>query len=197
MAYCKASDPLFLLCHKSLHPSIPWDIMPESLPHGGEHGPSVGDTAPRAEEWFLIEWPAGEPGPTKYWLSTLPPRISRRALVNTTKRRWRIERDYQDLKQEPGLGHYEGRGWRGFHHHATLCIAAYGFLIIERAALPPSAGSCPAFLAVPALPEGHRPRGAAAPPGTPCRELHHDTSSPDRARSRQSDPALPVLSAAE
>jgi SRSO17 transposase len=42
--------------------------------------------------------------------------------------RWRVERDYQELKQEVGLGHYEGRGWRGFHHHATLCIAAYGFL---------------------------------------------------------------------
>ena len=62
----------------------------------------------------------------------------RRALVDATKLRWRIERDYQDLKQELGLGHYEGRGWRGFHHHATLCIAAYGFLLSERGALPPS-----------------------------------------------------------
>ena len=113
-----------------------------------------GDTAPRAEEWFLIEWPGAEPEPAKYWLSTLPPRISRRALVNTAKRRWRIERDYQDLKQEPGLGQYEGRGWRGFHHHATLCIAAYGFLILERAAFPPSGGGAPAFRAVPALPGG-------------------------------------------
>ncbi len=83
-------------------------------------------SAPRAEAWCLIEWPADEPEPTKYFLSTLPASISRRALVNATKLRWRIERDYQDLKQELGLGHYEGRGWRGFHHHATLCIAAYG-----------------------------------------------------------------------
>ncbi|MFK4393688.1 hypothetical protein ABIF31_000245 [Bradyrhizobium elkanii] len=51
--------------------------------------------------------------------------------------RWRIERDYQDLKQEVGLGHFEGRGWRGFHHHATICIAAYGFLISERETFPP------------------------------------------------------------
>jgi hypothetical protein len=51
--------------------------------------------------------------------------------------RWRIERDYQELKQELGFGDYEGRGWRGFHHHATLCIAAYGFLIAERGAIPP------------------------------------------------------------
>jgi SRSO17 transposase len=59
-------------------------------------------------------------------------------LVTIAKLRWRIERDYQDLKQELGLGHYEGRGWRGFHHHATLCIAAYGFLISERSTMPPS-----------------------------------------------------------
>ena len=57
--------------------------------------------------------------------------------VGNAKSRWRIERDYQELKQEVGLGHFEGRGWRGFHHHATLCIAAYGFLISERAKIPP------------------------------------------------------------
>ncbi len=82
-------------------------------------------------------WPTGEPEPTKYWLSTLPATTSRRALVDLTKLRWRIERDDQDLKQELGLGHYEGRGWRGFHHHATLCIATYGFLVAERGAFPP------------------------------------------------------------
>ena len=59
-------------------------------------------------------------------------------LVDIAKLRWRIERDYQELKQEVGLGHFEGRGWRGFHHHATLCIAAYGFLISERETIPPS-----------------------------------------------------------
>ena len=89
---------------------------------------------PPPEEWCLIEWPADQPEPTTYFLSTLPANISHRALVNATKLRWRIERDYQDL----GLGHYEGRGWRGFHHHATLCIAAYGFLISEKGAIPPS-----------------------------------------------------------
>src|SRR5687768_16782410 len=47
-------------------------------------------------------------------------------MVELAKPRWRIERDYQDFKQELGLGHDEGRGWRGFHHHASLCIAAYG-----------------------------------------------------------------------
>jgi len=88
-------------------------------------------------EWLLVEWPEGEAEPTKYWLSTLPENVSFRQLVDFAKLRWRIERDYQELKQEVGLGHYEGRGWRGFHHHATLCIAAYGFLIAEQATIPP------------------------------------------------------------
>jgi SRSO17 transposase len=79
----------------------------------------------RPDEWLLIEWPKGEAEPTKYWLSTLPDVTSFERLVDLTKLRWRIERDYQELKQEVGLGHYEGRGWPGFHHHATLCIAAY------------------------------------------------------------------------
>jgi len=120
-------------------------------------------STPRPEEWLLIEWPAGEPEPIKYWLSTLPDRTPRRALVNLAKLRWRIERDYQDLKQELGLGHYEGRGWRGFHHHATLCIAAYGFLIAERATIPPSGQWQSQSLAAPTLSEGYRPRGAANP----------------------------------
>jgi hypothetical protein len=67
----------------------------------------------------------------------LPADIGFEALVDRTKLRWTIERDYQDLKQELGLGHYEGRGWRGPRHHITLCIAAYGFLIAEPAIFPP------------------------------------------------------------
>jgi SRSO17 transposase len=84
---------------------------------------------PRAEEWLLIEWPSQEAEPTKYWLSTLPQATKLKDLVRIAKHRWIIERDYEELKQELGLGHYEGRGWRGFHHHATLCIAAYGSLV--------------------------------------------------------------------
>ncbi len=93
---------------------------------------------PWPEEWLLIEWPEGAEEPAKYWLSNLPPRTALKDLVHTAKARWRIERDYQELKQEIGLGHYEGRGWRGFHHHASLCIAAYGFLVAERCLFPPS-----------------------------------------------------------
>src|SRR5690242_996546 len=112
-------------------------------------------------EWLLIEWPEGEAEPTKYWLSTLPENVSFQQLVDFAKLRWRIERDYQELKQEVGLGHYEGRGWRGFHHHATLCIAAYGFLIAERATIPPSGPRSAAPFKTPRLPDNYRPRGAA------------------------------------
>jgi SRSO17 transposase len=115
---------------------------------------------PWPEEWLLIEWPAGAEEPAKYWLSNLPPRTPLKDLVHTAKARWLIERDYQELKQEIGLGHYEGRGWRGFHHHASLCIAAYGFLVAERCLFPPQARFTRPRLAAPALPEGFRPRGA-------------------------------------
>jgi SRSO17 transposase len=114
----------------------------------------------RAEEWLLIEWPEGEKEPTKYWLSTLPAESSFRDLVNTAKLRWRIERDYQDLKQEVGLGHFEGRGWRGFHHHATLCIAAYGFLVSERETIPPSAPRSAMQLPQASVSHRYRPRGS-------------------------------------
>ena len=115
----------------------------------------------RPQEWLLIEWPKGESEPAKYWLSTLPEDIAFRRLVDLAKLRWRIERDYQELKQEVGLGHFEGRGWRGFHHHATLCIAAYGFLISERETIPPSAARSAALFSPPSVPPGYRPRGTA------------------------------------
>ena len=91
-------------------------------------------------EWLLIEWPKKASEPTQYWLSTVPEKTSLPSLVKLAKHRWIIERDYEELKQELGLGHYEGRGWRGFHHHATLCIAAYRFLVAERNRFSPSAG---------------------------------------------------------
>ena len=119
----------------------------------------------RPEEWLLVEWPEDEEQPTKYWLSTLPESISFADLVDATKLRWRIERDYQDLKQEVGLGHYEGRGWRGFHHHATLCIAAYGFLISERGAFPPSGWLAARKLQQAVVSPRGRPDPATAPSG--------------------------------
>jgi SRSO17 transposase len=116
---------------------------------------------PWPEEWLLIEWPAGDAEPAKYWFSNLPKRTSLKRLVKLAKARWWIERDYQDLKQELGLGHYEGRNWRGFHHHASLSIAAYGFLIAERCLFPPQQRFIRRRIKTPALPAGFQPRGAA------------------------------------
>jgi SRSO17 transposase len=116
---------------------------------------------PWPEEWLLIEWPEGTDEPSKYWLSNLPPRTALKRLVHVAKARWRIERDYQELKQEIGLGHYEGRNWRGFHHHASLCIAAYGFLVAERCLFPPQPRFIRRRIETPALPAGFQPRGAA------------------------------------
>jgi SRSO17 transposase len=126
---------------------------------------------PAAEEWLLIEWPEGDAEPDHYWLSTLPADTSLERMVDQAKLRWRIERDYLELKQEVGLGHYEGRGWRGFHHHATLCIAAYGFLISEKETIPPSGPACTRRGSQPALPAGYRPRGSAAAFATPHAEF--------------------------
>jgi SRSO17 transposase len=117
---------------------------------------------PWPEEWLLIEWPKGEAEPAKYWVSNLPRRTSLKRLVRIAKARWWIERDYQELKQELGLGHYEGRNWRGFHHHASLCIAAYGFLIAERCLFPPQQRFTRRRIETPALPAGFQPRGAAS-----------------------------------
>jgi SRSO17 transposase len=115
---------------------------------------------PHQEEWLLIEWPREEKEPTKYWVSTLPPTTKLKALIKMAKHRWIIERDYEELKQELGLGHFEGRNWRGFHHHATLCIAAYGFLIAERNRFPPSARAGHLGFLTPRPAPDFRPRGS-------------------------------------
>ena len=113
---------------------------------------------PAAEEWLLIAWPEGEAEPDHYWLSTLPADISLESMADQAKLRWRIERDYLELKQEVGLGHFEGRGWRGFHHHATLCVAAYGFLISEKETIPPSGPARARRRSQSTLPAGYQPR---------------------------------------
>jgi SRSO17 transposase len=147
-------------------------------------------STPHPLEWLLIEWPEGEKEPTKYWLSTLPEDTSLDVLVDTAKLRWRIERDYEELKSELGLAHFEGRSWRGFHHHATLCIAAYGFLIRERAAIPPSGYQWRETSCLSARP---RPRGAPDPARAPHRKLdRHYPTAPD-SRPRQNPHTLSVL----
>jgi len=134
-------------------------------------------TALRDEEWLLIEWPRGEAAPTKYFLSNLPADISFRTLVNAVKMRWRIEHDYHELKQEFGLSHYEGRGWRGFHHHATLCVAAYGFLTAQR--LQRSSKKNCARPQASLLPESYKPRGSRSH-AAPCAGLDPNVTLFDR-----------------
>ena len=142
------------------------------------------------EEWLVVEWPEGEAEPTKYWLSTLPADAPLAALVDTAKLRWRIERDYEELKSELGLAHFEGRGWRGFHHHATMCIAAYGFLIRERAEFPPSD---PPRRQKTRLSNRPRPRSAADPARTPHRKLNRDVATKTPRRSRRNDETMSML----
>jgi SRSO17 transposase len=127
-------------------------------------GGNSGKARLRPEQWLLIEWPANEAEPSKYVLSTMPEDTPISELVSIAHQRWRIERDYQDLKQDFGLGHYEGRGWRGFHHHAALSIAAYGFLMAERLVTDKSVGGKKNFVVrqMPALPEDYIPRGSPA-----------------------------------
>ena len=121
----------------------------------------------RPEQWLLIEWPLDESEPTKYFLSTEPASATLAELVGTAKIRWRIERDYQELKGEFGLNHYEGRGWRGFHHHASLCIATYAFTVLERLRHPARKKNPPRPPA-PAVPEGFAPRGSPEANAASC-----------------------------
>jgi SRSO17 transposase len=103
-----------------------------------EHRQGAG---PGPDEWFVSEWPPGESAPTKFYVASLPRQTSLRTLVRLAKLRWRIERDYQEMKGELGLDHFEGRTWNGFHHHAALCAAAHAFLALRRALFPPESDS--------------------------------------------------------
>ena len=149
-------------------------------------------SALRPEEWLLIEWPKDDTEPSKYFLSTLPARTPLKELVRVAKLRWRIERDYQELKQEFGLDHFEGRSWRGFHHHATLCIAAYGFLLAERLAHPKKTLQHPFLGEIPAVPADFRPRGSPAP-ATPRPGFDHNATPRTRRRAHRTTTALSML----
>jgi len=157
-------------------------------------GGNAGKARLRPLQWLLVEWPADQAEPTKYVLSTLPEDTPLNELVGAAHQRWRIERDYQDLKQDFGLGHYEGRGWRGFHHHASLSIAAYGFLMTERLIADKPVGSKKNFIErkVPALPKDYIPRGSparAAARGS----LDHDTATQPELHTDRSPRAMSLL----
>jgi SRSO17 transposase len=147
----------------------------------------------RAAEWLLIEWPAGSSAPTKYWLATLPPRTSVKRLVYFAKLRWRIERDYEELKQELGLTDYEGRKWRGFHHHATMCLAAYAFLVAERGLFPPGGVGEQARGDELRVPGGRRGGRTARAPGAAQSNFDRDAAPRVDRSARARAPALPLL----
>lgn len=119
--------------------------------------------APPSEEmWLLCEWPRRQDQPSKLYVSNLPEKTSLKKLVYLAKLRWRIERDYQEMKGELGLDHFEGRGWRGFHHHVACVAASHAFLAFQRVRFPPEDRKAHAAR-VP-------PRVAASPPA-PHRNL--------------------------
>jgi len=157
-------------------------------------GGNVGKARLLPQQWLLIEWPADQAEPEKYCLSTLPETTALNDLVRAAHMRWRIERDYQDLKQDLGLGHYEGRGWRGFHHHATLSIAAYGFLMAQRLKAGDNPGGKKNFAVrqVPAVPADYIPRGSPARAASRTRFDHHAAPTIER-RTRKRPGSLPAL----
>ncbi len=141
--------------------------------------------AEREEVWLLIEWPQGEPAPTKFFVATLPRSTTRKKLVRLVKERWRTERVYQDLKGELGLDHFEGRSFRGWHHHVTVALCCFAFVVAERTrAFPPSAGWTG---------EAHAHGGA---PGAPLRRLVHHGATGDRAHPGHVAATLPSMSPA-
>jgi SRSO17 transposase len=150
-------------------------------------GGNVGKARLLPEQWLLIEWPADQAEPEKYYLSTLAEDCALNDLVRAAHMRWRIERDYQDLKQELGLGHYEGRGWRGFHHHATLSIAAYGFLMAQRLKAGSNTGSKKNFVErqIPAVPHDYIPRGSPARTASRGGLDHHAAPTTERRTGKR------------
>ncbi|MEM1350457.1 MAG: IS701 family transposase [Myxococcota bacterium] len=109
---------------------------------------------PGDELWLLCEWSFKKQRPTAFYLSNLPPTTTRRRLVYLAKLRWRIERDYQEMKTELGLDHFEGRTWRGFHHHVALVAAAHAFLTLQRALFPPQQSAATELPRLPPPPPG-------------------------------------------
>ena len=157
-------------------------------------GSNVGKARLLPQQWLLIEWPAGQAEPEKYYLSTLPETAALSDLVRAAHMRWRIERDYQDLKQDLGLGHYEGRGWCGFHHHATLSIAAYGFLMAQRLKADSDDGNKKnsAQCQIPAVSTDYRPRGSPARAASRVK-LDYDAALSSGSSSDHRPGALPTL----
>ena len=95
--------------------------------------------------WLLVEWPEGHESPTNYVLSNLHVTTPLEEMLDICGNRGRIERAYQDLKGQLGLDHYEGRAFVGWHHHVSVVLVCYAFLVAERARSfsPSGAFTCP------------------------------------------------------
>jgi SRSO17 transposase len=120
-----------------LHAEFAWvRVWPA---HRWQHGRAADDIPDLESEarWLLVEWRTD--GSIRYALSNLPAETPMLEAVGLWKTRWQVEQGYQQLKEELGLDHFEGRSWPGFHHHATLCFLAYGFLALERLRGTPTA----------------------------------------------------------
>jgi SRSO17 transposase len=126
-------------------------------------GPQRNRRGERPERWLLAEWPDGADEPVKYWLSNLPPETPIERLVLLAKLRWRIEHDYRELKQCLGLGHYEGRSFRGWHHHVTCVSVAHAFLTVWRRGHAPDTIEAEPDHDRPAV-ATHEPQTRAGPP---------------------------------
>jgi SRSO17 transposase len=132
----------------------------------------------REAVWLLMEWPESEDAPTDFTVATLPANLSRCQLVRQVKERWRTERAYQDAKGELGLDHYEGRTFRGWHHHVSVVLCCFAFIVAERVrAIPPSAAKASGKRA---RPRDHGPLKDAT--RAPFRRLLHNR--PTRGRTR-------------
>jgi len=99
-------------------------------------------TAEREPIWLIMEWPEGEESPSKFLLTTLPRRMSKKQIVRVVKERWHTEQAYEELKGELGLDHFEGRSYPGWNHHVSVVMSCYAFVVAERTRLfPPSHGA--------------------------------------------------------
>ena len=146
-----------------------------------------------AEEWLLIEWPKGEEEPTKYWLSTLPDRHDSPSLVDTAKLRWRIERDYQELKQEIGLGHTKAEAGEASTTTPGSASPPTDSWSPRGRRFPPQDLVPPGVLKKPALPEGYRPRGSPDPTRTARPKLDRNNAATTERHARQTTEAMSVL----
>ena len=154
-----------------------WRIFHALEFHDDGFPPSV-----RADVWLVIEWEPGEPAPTKFYVASMPAKMTHKQLVRIIKLRWRTERMYEDMKGELGLDHFEGRSYRGWSHHVSAVMCCYAFVCAEQArAFSPSA------------PEHTEARTQHSATGAPLPQFVHHCPYCDSPHHRALAPAMPSL----